>query len=40
MELAEVPEESAEDFIRSWFEKWKDNEEQLDDVCLMGLRIT
>lgn len=39
MELAEVPEENAEEFIRSWFETWKDNEEQLDDVCLMGLRI-
>ena len=26
--------------LKTEFELWKGNEDQIDDVCLMGLRIT
>ena len=28
-----------ENNIRTFFENWKDSEEQIDDVCLVGMRI-
>lgn len=39
VEIHQLPMSEQKEYLSQFFEKWKGNEEQLDDVCVIGIKI-
>ncbi|TNE52951.1 MAG: transporter substrate-binding domain-containing protein [Bacteroidetes bacterium] len=39
IEIHELPMEKQSEIVQQRFEEWKGNQEQIDDVCLMGVKV-